>query len=139
MGFNIKEESFTIKVTGETTEEEFAGTFKCRPVLPHALQLERDRLRRQYLGENSPTVASTRAVNQADIFSELHTAITTAPQWWTESGNGMALYDDNVVGKVYDEVNKIQNKFLKDLKARRDSAKKELGELKPAEPESPIP
>lgn len=139
MAMNIKEESFTIKVTGEVTEEEFAGTFKCRPILPHALQLERDRLKRQYLGDESPASASARAKNQAEIFSELHTSLTDAPKWWTEFSNGMTLYDDNVVAKVYDEVNRIQNKFLKDLKARRDAAKKELGELKPQDPEGPLP
>lgn len=124
---------FSVRVTGETSGEEFVGKFKARKVLNHAQQLEVDRIRRDLLGSSSnPDAASPRAANAAMIFAELAVRLVDAPNWWKESGNGTDLYDDNVVASVYQEAMKAQNDHLKAVKARAEAAKKDLEKLNPA-------
>ncbi len=125
MPINLPEKSFTIKVKGEVSEEEYAGVFKCRPALSHSLQLDKDRIRREYLGER-PAEASPRAQNAAEIFSTLAVHIISAPAWWMESRGGIDLLDDQVVANVYGEVTKKIAEFHKELKDRAEAAKKDL-------------
>lgn len=133
MGINIKPQKFHVKVKGEITGEEYAGEFKAMPVLPHGLQMEQDKLRRQYLGEK-PEYATPRAINQAQVFAELHSHIVEAPKWWSEAKDGMALFDDNVVRAVSDGVNKVQNDFAAELKKQQTDAQ---ADLKKAEEPTP--
>lgn len=132
MAINIKAEEFAVKCVGEITGEQWFGTFKVRPVLPHGLQLEQDRLRREFLGVH-PDAASPRALNQAQIFSNLQVSIIEAPPWWEKSGNGLALVDDEVVKAVSEGVNKIQNDFYASLKKKQDAAKADLEKVKAAQ------
>jgi hypothetical protein len=125
MAFTIPAVQFTVKVTGEVTGEEFVGTFKSRPALPFALQLEEDRIRRELLGDR-PESAGGRALNAASIFAFLTTHLTEAPMWWKESANGQTLFDDNVVAAVYGEAVKISTDFQADLRKKADEAKKDL-------------
>jgi hypothetical protein len=128
MAFNPKDIQFNVKVTGEVSNEEYAGLFKMRPILPHALQLEQDRLRREYLGGMADS-ASPRAANQASIFAYLAVRVTEAPSWWKDSNNGFALYDDNVVGAVYNTALAKVEEYLSGLQKKAETAKKELEAL----------
>ena len=130
MPINLPEKSFTIKVKGEVSEEEYAGVFKCRPALSHSLQLEKDRIRREYLGER-PTEASPRAMNAAEIFSTLAVHITSAPAWWMESRGGIDLLDDQVIATIYGEVTKKIKEFHDELKTRAESARASLAKAEP--------
>lgn len=132
MAFTIPAVQFTVKVTGEVTGEEFTGTFKTRPSLPFALQLEEDRIRRELLGDR-PESASGRALNAASIFAFLATHLTETPMWWKESANGQALYDDNVVAAVYGEATKVSNEFSAEIRKKAEAAKKDLEGLAPKE------
>lgn len=125
---DIKAEEFTVKVKGEITGEEYFGKFKVLPILPHGLQMEQDKLRRQYLGDK-PEHATPRARNQAEVFSELHTCIVEAPKWWTETKDGLALFDDNVVKEVSAGLNKVQNDFVAKLKKDKEGAQADLKKL----------
>jgi hypothetical protein len=118
--------TFIINEVGETTFESYPGAFKVRQLLNHAQQLERDRLRRDLLGGSAQTMATPRAADQAAIFAELMIRIVEAPKWWTESGNGVGLFDDNVVKKVYDLSIKAEDDFKDEIRKRAAEAKKDL-------------
>jgi hypothetical protein len=133
---DIKAQEFTIKVKGEITGEEYFGKFKALPILPHGLQMEQDKLRRQYLGER-PEYSTPRARNQAEVFAQLHTCIVDAPKWWTESQDGMALFDDSVAKAVVEGLNKMQNEFVTKLKKDEADAKADLKKLEGSD--SPAP
>lgn len=139
MGVNIKAESYTVKATGELTGEEYFGVFKFRPILPHSLQLEKDRIRRELLGDTSRSPATKRAENQSEVFSELVVHIVDAPKFWTESQGGLNLYDDNVVKAVHDGLNKVQNDFVVELKKKKEQAEKDLRSIEAPEPDSSKP
>jgi len=121
--------TFTVNITGETTFQSYPGTFKVKKLLHHGDQVEVDRMRRQLLGA-LPEGPSPRAVNQTGIFAELLTRIVEAPKWWTENGNGMALYDDNVLKKVYEETMKAEQTFREEIKKLAEADKKDLEALK---------
>jgi hypothetical protein len=123
---SVKDVSFSVKITGEISGEEFAGVFKVRPTLPFALQMEKDRLRREFLGQHAPGMAPDRIVNMANIFADLAVRITDAPRWWTESNGGMALEDDKVLKAVSDGSSEVQRKFYKELEDKAAKAKSEL-------------
>jgi hypothetical protein len=126
--FAIKGEDGKKVVIGETSGEEFVGTFKALPVLTHFQQLRLDEIRREFLGSN-PMGATARAQNQAMIFAELAVHLTDAPIWWKESNSGQNLYDDNVVAAVYAGLGKVREEFQADLKKRTEAAKKDLEQV----------
>jgi hypothetical protein len=117
---SVKDVSFSVKITGEISGEEFAGVFKVRPTLPFALQMEKDRLRREFLGQHAPGMAPDRIVNMANIFADLAVRITDAPRWWTESNGGMALEDDKVLKAVSDGSSEVQRKFYSSSPAPKE-------------------
>src|SRR3954464_14974506 len=97
------EKEVPIDVVGERTGDTFKGKFKFRTRLSHRDRMNIDILRRQYLGaQPEGAVASPRATQQAMIFSELDIRCIEAPSWWTTASNGQDLYDDDVVGAVFD-------------------------------------
>lgn len=116
--------SFSIKVVGEVTGTTWGGVFKTKLRLSHKDQLRRDQLRRDLLGDKAEH-ASSRAINQAEIFSEIAIHLIESPQWWKVSDGGLDLEDDIVVKTVYDEI----------LKAKADAAKKLLDEGEKAKAE----
>ena len=121
--------SIVVKVTGETTGEEFSGTFKVKPILTHAEQMEVDRLRRDILGPR-PSEATPRAFSQATLFAEIQMRVLSgegnSPSWWRDNANGMNLYDDNVVKTVYSQVTKVEDDFRKQLAEQAEAAKKDI-------------
>lgn len=129
MAFNVAPVPFTIRVTGEVSGEEFPGSFECLPILTHGQQMMEDRLRRQHLGEDPGNQASPRAQNAAGIFAALQVRITKAPAWFTESRQGLDLFDDNVIATIYGEIQKKTDEYFKALKERSEAAKKELAKV----------
>ncbi len=119
------EESFTVNVTGDTSGENFRGVFRTKLRISFRDSLEKDRIRRQMLGD-LPEGASIRANSIADIFSDLAIRIIEAPSWWTNSGNGMDLEDENVLGEVYRAAMQAGKEVVKAEEAKAKENKADL-------------
>jgi hypothetical protein len=126
---DVTPRSVIVKVTGDTSGTEFAGTFKVKPLLSHGEQMEVDRIRREILGPR-PSDATPRAFSQATLFAECQMRIVPgeggSPSWWRDNNGGMNLFDDNVVKTVYAQVEKVENDFRKELADAAEAAKKEI-------------
>lgn len=128
MNFKVATKQFFINVKGETTGLEYSGSFTAKALLSHAEQMEVEALRREFLGSYAAT-ADQRNKNQATIFAGLSFRLTEAPDWWKQAGNGVQLYDDNVMAEVWEQAIKVETEFLKDLKERADKAKGQLAAM----------
>jgi hypothetical protein len=122
--------TFTVDVVGEITGEKWVGSFTTRLQLSHADQFRRDEIRRRLLGAN-PESASPRALNAAEVFSEISIHITDAPQWWKGNNGGLDLADDNVVAAVFDGIVAEKTKAAAETKKRADAALEELKKTAP--------
>jgi hypothetical protein len=123
------EASFVVRQIGENTGETFAGSFKCKTRLSHRDHLNRDQLRREYLGAN-PEGASERATVTAEMASQCAVRIIDGPSWWKSSDNGLALEDDLVLGAVYQGALKCEADAIAERVAKAEEAKTELQEIK---------
>lgn len=119
-------EKFSISVDGEQTEEKWLGSFKVKTKLSHRDSLNRDRVYRDHIGKEAGD-PSPLARDLATIFSELSVRLTETPAWWTESGNGVDLIDNNVVLEVYKQAMEAGKT---DKAAVADKATKAATELK---------
>ena len=117
----IRDQAFTVSVVGET----FRGEFRAFRFLSHRQQLMLDQKRREILGAN-PDFASQRAKNQAEIFAQLFVRLSDAPKWWSESGYGMDLVDDNIMVEVFNGVMKIEEEAVSDMKKKAEAARESL-------------
>lgn len=131
MSIGAKTVNFSISLIGNVTGEKWVGEFTTKLRLSHRDQLARDRISRELLGDTRPDFASPRAINQANIFSDLRVRLTQAPAWWKESAEGLDLEDDNVVAEVYNKALKFENDELLKLKENAEKAEKELKEEPP--------
>lgn len=125
MGLDLSPRNIQVKVTGEVTGEEFAGTFSVKPILTHGEQLAQDSLMRDFLGPR-PAEATPRAYNQATVFAALRIRVTKSPSWWSDNDMGLKLLDDSVVKSVYEAVMAVEDTFKKEIKDAAEAAKKEL-------------
>jgi hypothetical protein len=121
----IKDQSFTVSVVGDVSGETFRGEFRAVKFLTHRQQLLLDQKRRELLGAN-PDSANVRAKNQAEIFAQLFVRLTEAPRWWTESGSGLDLVDDNVMVEVFQATMKVEEETVAEMRKRAEAAKELL-------------
>jgi len=128
---NQYQKTVQIAEVGDNTQEEFVGTFVFRTMLSHRDNLNEDRIRRELLVGPTGSASGEEALNTAAIFAALTVRIINAPTWWTERNNGMDLYDNNVVAKVYAEARKAEADQLAELKAKAEAARAKLRELPP--------
>lgn len=118
----------TIKVVGALTGEEWSGEFEFWTVLTHRQQMERDRLRREYLGARE-LEAPNRTRSQAEALSDLQVRIFKAPSWYVTSNQCQDLVDDEVLTAIYDMVIKAENDFFLERDKKVKEAKGELQNL----------
>ena len=108
------ERSFDVDVVGDTTGVQYKGTFTTRCVLNmagrHAMELEKTRLMSDYANP-SPGLAGISIT-----LSTLRAKIVEGPAWWKDSDNGATIIDDNVLILLYDETNRIESEWRKELK-----------------------
>lgn len=129
MSINLKESvSFDIKVTGDRTGEIWFGTFGALKRLSHRQELLRDKLRRELLGDLADS-ATLRAKEQADMIAELQVSLTTVPAWWSSAGNGLDLYDDNILSEVYMKVIEIKVKAIEEVQKKGSDAGDKLKDI----------
>lgn len=119
-------EKFTISIDGEKSSEKWHGEFTAKTTFSFRDDLVRDAYKRELLGGANPQFASERALNIAEIFSELRVRIVKAPTWWTEKGNGLDLGDDNVAGAVYKAAVAKEQEELARVKEKAETAQAAL-------------
>ena len=112
---------FSITVIGTTTGNTYAGKFKAKPKLSHADQMRRDRVRREFLGPNG-NEATSRAQSQAEVFSDLMVTLVETPEWWLATDNGTALFDDNVIKEILDNVERIRREAADEVQRGAEAA-----------------
>lgn len=114
---------FNISVVGDKTGEKWFGEFEVYTVLPHRLFLQRDRLRRDYLG-SYPDSASRKAQELAYMLSDFKVSIIKSPNWFVGSNFGEELADDNVLATIWNNIAKAQGLAEEeDKKATESDAK----------------
>jgi hypothetical protein len=127
MNFN-ETEVFSLDVVGSQSGEKYFGTFECYKRLTHARQLARDRIIRDLLGPNAKD-ASPRAQSQAEIVAQLQVSLAKAPDWLKNSRFGLDLIDDNVIGDISDNIDRIQMKAIEEVQKKGDEARAQLSTL----------
>jgi hypothetical protein len=127
MALAITTVPFFVDLKGESTGQTFQGDFACKPRLSSRDRLQKDALRRTLLG-GAPESASPDALVRAEMFALISISLTDSPPWWKESGNGLDLFDDNVVFDVYDKVTDIQDSAVKETIAAGEKAVEGLRE-----------
>lgn len=129
MGINLKETvGFDVNVVGDRTGEKWFGQFSSLKRLSHRQELLRDKIRRELLGTNQEGV-SRRALDQADMLSELQVSLIDTPSWWKEAGNGIDLGDDNILTEVYTKVIEIKLKAIEEIQKKGEEAGTKLKDI----------
>lgn len=118
---------FTIHETGDVSGETWTGEFMAKKWLSHRDHLRKDQVRRELLGgqAGAPT---ERALTTAMILSELAVRLVKAPSWWADTGNGLDLLDDNVIGIVYDAACKVETDAVEAKKSKAEAVQTKLRE-----------
>lgn len=119
---------FSVDVKGEKTGEHFPGVFRARPRISHMDDLRMDQIVRDLLGKN-PKEAGEGAINVAKAFAKIWVHLVVdekTPRWWTESGMGIRLLDEDPVAAVYQNVLRIEREALEEVLKKGEEAKAEL-------------
>lgn len=127
MAIDANDAPFTLHVVGETTDLTWKGEFRAKKRLSHRDQLLKDQVRRELLGGQAgqPT---ERALSTSMILSELRVRLTKFPAWWTETGLGLDLDDDNVIGEMYDKALSIEQEAIDAKKKKAEAVQEKLRE-----------
>ena len=123
---NNYQKTIQVSIIGERTFEQYVGEFKFRTILSYQEQLAEDRLRREYVEGPADTIPSPNAESIANLFAYVQVRTDSAPTWWTESRNGLGLYDNNVIMEVYQAYLKAVGEHLAELKSKSDKALEQL-------------
>ena len=117
--------SFSIAERGDVTGETFNWSFTSKRMLSIRDRINRDSIRRTLIGER-PLDAEGNTVMRAEMLAFLQVSLTETPKAWKDAGNGLDLYDDNIVLKVYDETVKGQNKAIEEAEKAGEENKEKL-------------
>jgi hypothetical protein len=126
--------SFGLNLKGDTTGNQYIGTFKVKTSLSYREVLKEDEIRRTVLGV-SPNEAGDYAASIAHAIAYLAVRIVDAPDFWKSSQGGLDLEDENILREV-------NNLCVAEIKRELDSVAKAAataqGELKSKiEPDAP--
>lgn len=101
MALPSNERTLSFSCVGQSTKNKYEGefSFKCKLTMSEKYQLEVEKSR-MLSDVKNPTPGLENIIA---IASALKMRIKKAPQWWSESANGMNLLDDNVLLDVYDK------------------------------------
>lgn len=117
--------AFSISQVGETTGEKFNWAFTAKRRLSIRDRIQKDSIRRSLVGDK-PEFALPETVFRAEMLAHLSVSITDSPKAWRESGDGLDLYDDNVLLAIYDEINKGQAEVQAQVEAEAKETKEKL-------------
>jgi hypothetical protein len=116
---------FSLDVYGDSTGERWIGDFKAKLRLSHRDHMAKDMAKRALLGSDAQ-FASQDSIVRAEMFAHIGASLTQTPGWWKEKGNGLDLFDDNVVIAVYEKVVEEQTKVVAEIKKKGEEAKAAL-------------
>ncbi len=122
----IKDARFSLNVTGAQTGETFRGDFVVKLSLSYADRLRKDQLRREYLGSQSPELATSEAVYLAGALAECQVRIVESPAWWRDSRNGLDLVDEVIVVELYQNIVRVDKEAQEALQKKGAEALEEL-------------
>jgi hypothetical protein len=117
--------SFSIAERGEVTGETFNWSFTSKRMLSIRDRITRDGIRRQLIGER-PQDAESNTIMRAEMLAFLQVSLVETPKAWKDAGNGLDLFDDNVVLLVYEKTVEGQNKAIEEAEKTGDEAKEKL-------------
>jgi hypothetical protein len=117
--------SFSISERGESTGETFNWSFTAKRRLSIRDRITKDSIRRQLVGER-PETAEPATIMRAEMLAQLQVSLTVSPKAWRDAGNGLDLFDDNVIIAVYEKVMEEQNKAVEQAEKAGDDAKEKL-------------
>ena len=119
MSLPKNEAMFSISIIGETTQEQYVGDFICVPIptIGQRNVIAREEMR--LIGD--PLYAPADLQVRAIWLSALRVQITEGPTWWTESGYGHGLYDENVVKAIYDKLIEATESWREEVKKKAEA------------------
>jgi hypothetical protein len=117
--------TFSIAERGETTGEQFNWAFTAKRRLSIRDLINKDAQRRFIIGDR-PETALQATLMRAEIVAHLFVSITESPQAWKDSMNGLDLFDDNIIIKLYDTIQEAQEKAAKEVQEEAKENKEKL-------------
>lgn len=113
--------TFTVRVIGEVTQQEYVGEFKCIcvPTTGARNAIIREELRLTGDFENVPPELIIRARWLANCRGR----IEDGPIWWKESRGGEDLLDDNVLKEVHEQLMEAESKWRTSVKEKAEALK----------------
>jgi hypothetical protein len=87
--------------------------------------MQKDIVKRGLVGQD-PQFASQDTLVRAEMFSHLSVSLLKTPTWWREKGNGLDLFDDNVVIAAYEKIVGEQAEVVKEIQKAGEEAKEAL-------------
>lgn len=116
------EKSFDLDLVGEDTGVPYKGTFTAKCVLNiagrHAMELEKTRLMADYANPSNGLAGIAIAL------ASIRAKIVEGPAWWKDSDGGSNIIDQNVIFRLYDECNRVEGAWRKELKKDAEEAQK---------------
>jgi hypothetical protein len=117
--------TFSIAEIGESTGEKFNWAFTAKLRLSIRDTINKDAQRRFIIGDR-PETAAQDTLMRAEILAHLSVSITESPKAWRESNNGLDLFDDNIIVKMYEAVQDAQLKATQEAQKAGEEAKEKL-------------
>jgi len=118
------ETTFSINVNAASGQN-YSGLFRVRKRLSHSQSLRRDELRRELVGTR-PESAPDHIQKNAFILSTCAAYVIDGPSWWNENSNGIDLFDEEPVGAVFEEIQKVVKSVAQELETKANKAKEAL-------------
>ena len=116
------EKSIELDVIGDVSGLPYKGKFILTCILDlggkHNLELEKTRLMADYANP------SNGLAGIAITLSTVRAKIVKAPDWWDELDRGAKIRDENVVLRLYDECNRVEEEWRAALKKQAEETQK---------------
>jgi hypothetical protein len=90
---------FSVDIKGESSGQDFVGSFTVKTKLSIKEHLRQDELYRSLLGADSQN-ASIDSKSLATALAYLATRIVTSPEWWKKMEGGLSCEDINVISEI---------------------------------------
>ena len=96
-------------IEGNMTRQRYDGTFRCKILTAKERARAGVRLGALNLGLSAFVEKEADAFNY--MVSWLEQSLIESPDWWKKSEHGQNLYDTNIVGQIFNKVEKLQHEW----------------------------
>lgn len=122
------ESEFFIDVRGETTGQQFKGSFTCK--IPNLRDQALISKHRAYLNGDLVAYLDAPTLRLHQMISYLRYTLVTAPTFWKESDQGYELMDQNVIEEIYNKTLEFEEEWMQTIwgKDKIDDLKKKQNE-----------